>query len=94
MLGITDLANKILYAYGFLTGPPKRWMEPIVYDYLLKLGLLDDMKKSTREMFGLGGYVTFEEELTKMYGDRNLVSTAEDKMARLVQTKSATEYVA
>ena len=44
-------------------------------------------------MFDLGRYIVFEEKLTKMYGDRNPVFTVEDRIARLIQTKSVTKYV-
>ena len=58
-------------------------MELIVHDYLTNRASPDEIKLITKEMFDVGGYVVFKEELTKMYGNRNLVFTVEDHIARL-----------
>ena len=68
-------------------------MELIVYDYLFNQTTSNDIKEITRKMFNLGRYIVFEEELTKMYGDRNPVFTVKDRMACLIQTKLVTKYV-
>ena len=44
-------------------------------------------------MFNLSRYTVFEEELTKIYKDRNQVFTVKDRIARLIQTKSVTKYI-
>ena len=53
----------------------------------------NNIKEITKKIFNFSKYTIFEEELTKIYKNRNLVFTVKDRIAYLIQTKSVIKYV-
>jgi hypothetical protein len=79
---------KVTYAASRLKDKALRWFEPTLKDYLMiKTADQDDF---TTKVFG--SYAEFEKEITKVFGDTDEKIHAQDRLARLKQTKSCAAY--
>lgn len=89
---IEDVESKILYAASWMGGDPSLWFKGIVDDYFASSE--DERRPVTAKIFDEDeGWVNFEEEITKMYGERDEQKQAEDRLERLSQVGSATSYL-
>jgi hypothetical protein len=82
-------AQKVGYAASRLEGKALRWFEPTLKDYLEHEDK-DDREEFTQEVFKK--YTKFEEEIRKVFGDTDEKLHAQERLARLRQTKSAANY--
>lgn len=89
---IEAVESKILYAASWLQGDPNLWFAGILDDYF---GSVEDERRSiTNRIFDEDeGWVNFETEITRMYGERDEQKQAEDRLERLTQTTSAAAYL-
>lgn len=81
-------ATKTRYAASRLTGQPARWFEPTLKDHVENPHV--DQHEFTQKVFD--DYASFGEELTKVFGDGDEQVHAQDRLARLRQSKSAAAY--
>jgi hypothetical protein len=79
---------KVFFASSRLEGQALKWFEPALEDYLTKEAA--DRDTFTDKVFE--DYASFEEEIRKVFGDADGKRHAQERLARLRQTKSATAY--
>lgn len=82
-------ANKVAYAASLLKGDAFAWFEPILRDYL-DHKKEENRKAETNRIFD--NYDNFEKCLRGTFGNPDEERTAERKLVRLTQTKSASKY--
>ena len=80
--------TKTRYAASRLTGQAARWFEPTLRDHVDNMS--EDQRPFTTRVFE--DYANFEEELVKVFGDQDEKVHAQDRLARLRQSKSASAY--
>jgi hypothetical protein len=81
--------RKVAFAASRLEGKALRWFEPTLKDFLNNTDN-DDREEFTQKVFK--DYSNFEKELEKVFGDIDEKIHAQDRLARLSQTKSAAAY--
>ena len=86
----THESDKVMYAAAYLTGNTQQWFEPFLTDFINNEE--KDRKEETDEYFASFDY--FRKQLARLYGDPDAAKTAERKLHQLVQTGSASHYVA
>jgi len=79
---------KVIFVSSRLEGKALRWFESTLKDRLEQE--LKDQEDFTKRVFK--SYDTFEEEITKVFGDTDEKLHAQERLARLRQTKSASAY--
>ena len=84
-----DEAAKVTFVASRLDGKALRWFEPTLKDRL-ENPLEDSQEDFTKKVFKK--YATFEEEIIKVFGDTDEKLHAQERLARLRQTKSASAY--
>jgi len=83
-----DEETKTRYVASRLTGQAARWFEPTLKDYI-------DHASAKQQVFTktvFEDYDQFEKELRKVFGDQDERVHAQDRLARLRQTKSTSAY--
>lgn len=76
-----DPADIILFAESFLEGAPKRWFQPTLNNYLNKG--YDERNPLTQTIFDNGGFTTFEDKITKIFGETDEIRAAEERIQYL-----------
>jgi hypothetical protein len=84
-----DEAAKVTFVASRLEGKALRWFEPTMKDRLDNQDE-DDREDFTTKVFGQ--YAEFEKEILKVFGDTDEKLHAQERLARLRQTKSASAY--
>jgi hypothetical protein len=79
--------SKVLYAGTRLEGPAFNWFQPYI-----KMWPVDT--PSDLAPADIRDWKTFQQSLTRVYGDPNLEATAERELRRLKQTTSVADYAA
>ena len=89
---ITETEEKILYAASWPGGDPNLWFPGILDDYFDSAE--DERRPVTSGIFDEDeGWVNFESEITRMYGERDEQKQAEERLERLTQTSSTASYL-
>jgi regulator of sigma D len=83
-------AQKVGYAASRLEDKALGWFEPTLGDYLKHTDDEEKQEDFTQEVFS--SYARFEEEIHKMFGNRDENLHAQQRLTRLRQTKSAAAY--
>ena len=83
-----DEAAKVIFVSSRLEGKALRWFEPSLKDQLTDEE--ENQDEFTKKVFKK--YDAFEEEITKVFGDTDEKLHAQERLARLRQTKSAAAY--
>jgi hypothetical protein len=83
-------AQKVGYAASRLEDKALGWFEPTLDDYLRYVDDPEQQEDFTQEVFA--SYARFEAEIRKMFGNRDEKLHAQQRLARLRQTKSAAVY--
>ncbi len=83
-----DEEAKVTFVASRLKGKALRWFEPTLKDRLE--AKKEDQDNFTKKIFK--SYNTFEEEISKVFGDVDEKLYAQERLSRLRQTKSASAY--